>query len=51
MHSTRITFLNGTKLVLSRETKWKARKFHEAALIYMGGDQVVSAPIMDIDPI
>jgi hypothetical protein len=39
--------------VLARESnrKWKARKFHEAALIYMGGDQVVSAPSMDIDPI
>jgi hypothetical protein len=37
--------------VLARESKWKARKIHEAALIYMGGDQVVSAPSMDIDPI
>jgi hypothetical protein len=37
--------------VLARESKWKARKFHEAALIYMCGDQVVSAPSMDIDPI
>jgi hypothetical protein len=37
--------------VLARETKWKARKFHEAALIYMGGEQVVSALSMDIDPI
>jgi hypothetical protein len=37
--------------VLARESKWKARKFHEAALLYMGGDQVVSAPSMDIDPI
>jgi hypothetical protein len=37
--------------VLVRETKWKARKFHEAALIYMGGEQVVVAPSMDIDPI
>jgi hypothetical protein len=37
--------------VLARESKWKARKVHEAALIYMGGDQVVSAPSMDIDPI
>jgi hypothetical protein len=25
--------------VLARETKWKARKFHEAALRYMGGQQ------------
>jgi hypothetical protein len=38
-------------IVLDRETKWKARKFHEAALIYMEGNQVVSAPSMDIDPI
>jgi hypothetical protein len=37
--------------VLARESKWKARKFHEAALIYMDGDEVVSAPSMDIDPI
>jgi HKD family nuclease len=37
--------------VLARESKWKARKFHKAALIYLGGDQVVSAPSMDIDPI
>jgi hypothetical protein len=28
-----------------------SRKFHEEALIYMGGEQVVSAPSMDIDPI
>jgi hypothetical protein len=36
---------------MSSEKGWKARKFHEADLIYMGGDQLISAPSMDIDPV
>jgi hypothetical protein len=37
--------------VIASEKRWKARKFHEADLIYMVGDQVISAPSMDIDPV
>jgi hypothetical protein len=37
--------------VMASEKGWKARKFHEAALIYMGGDQVISALSMNIDPV
>jgi predicted GIY-YIG superfamily endonuclease/flagellar basal body rod protein FlgC len=36
---------------IGRETRWKARKCHEALEIYMGGDNVISAPSMDVDPV
>jgi predicted GIY-YIG superfamily endonuclease len=36
--------------VMTSEKEWKARKFHEATHIYMGGDEVICAPSMDIDP-
>ena len=36
---------------IGRETRWKARKCHEALEIYMGGKNVISAPSMDVDPV
>jgi predicted GIY-YIG superfamily endonuclease len=36
---------------IGRESNWKARKFHEALEIYLGGDRVISAPSMDLDPV
>ena len=36
---------------IGRETRWKARKCHEALEIYMGGENVISAPSMDVDPV
>jgi hypothetical protein len=36
---------------IGRESNWRARKCHEALEIYMGGDRVISAPSMDLDPV
>jgi hypothetical protein len=35
---------------IGRETRWKARKCHEALEIYMGGANGISAPRIDVDP-
>ena len=36
---------------IGKETYWKARKCHEALEIYIGGEKVISAPSMDLDPV
>jgi hypothetical protein len=36
---------------MGREWLWKARECHEAKKIYLGGQNIVSAPSMDLDPV
>jgi hypothetical protein len=36
---------------IGRELHWKAKKRHEAMEIYLGGQNFLSAPIMDLVPV
>jgi predicted GIY-YIG superfamily endonuclease len=49
--NTKHDFLWDKAKPFGRETRWKARKFHEALEMYMGGENVISAPSMDVDPV
>jgi hypothetical protein len=37
--------------IIGRETNWKARKFQEAAEIYKAGENAISSPSFDINPV
>jgi hypothetical protein len=36
---------------IGREKRWKMRICREALEIYMGGENVIGAPSMDVDPV
>jgi hypothetical protein len=46
-----IIFMWDEAKAIGRESNWKTRKCDKALEIYMGGDRVISAPSMDLDPV